>query len=172
MTCFAATGLMSFGRRLARRRPTALRSGSCARRARNVSTGYWILNRQHLDRILEVFVNHYNEHRPHRALSLAPPELSRSDASLSTLHDARIPRRDPLGGVVTSASEPRHSVFAPFRRRSGGHPRSIRNECIEPRGERVCGHHRKRSRLAWNALNEPCLYVVKSPATWPDRASR
>ena len=100
MTCSAATGLRSFGRRLARHRPTALRDGSCARRARNVSTGYWILNQQHLDRILEVFVHHYNEHWPHRALSLAPPEARRSDASPPTLCDARILRRDRLGGVV------------------------------------------------------------------------
>ena len=34
-----------------------------------------ILNQQHLARALEVFVTHYNEHRPHRALSLVPPDL-------------------------------------------------------------------------------------------------
>ena len=33
-----------------------------------------ILNQQHLERTLEVFVDHYNGHRPHRALSLTPPE--------------------------------------------------------------------------------------------------
>jgi putative transposase len=33
-----------------------------------------ILNQPHLERILEAFVDHYNRHRPHRALSLAPPE--------------------------------------------------------------------------------------------------
>ena len=27
-----------------------------------------ILNQQHLERVLEVFVTHYNQHRPHRAL--------------------------------------------------------------------------------------------------------
>jgi putative transposase len=59
-----------------------------------------VLNQQHLERILEVFVNHYNGHRPHRALSLAPPEARRSDASPSTLRDARILRRDRLGGVI------------------------------------------------------------------------
>jgi transposase InsO family protein len=31
-----------------------------------------ILNRPHLERILDVFVDHYNGHRPHRALSLTP----------------------------------------------------------------------------------------------------
>ena len=39
-----------------------------------------ILNQQHLERILEVFVDHYNGHRPHRALSLAPPEPRRPAA--------------------------------------------------------------------------------------------
>src|SRR5688572_16584850 len=29
-----------------------------------------ILNQQHLAPVLDVFVTHYNEHRPHRALSL------------------------------------------------------------------------------------------------------
>jgi len=32
-----------------------------------------ILNQLHLERILGVFVDHYNGHRPHRALSLVPP---------------------------------------------------------------------------------------------------
>src|SRR5262245_18320230 len=35
-----------------------------------------ILNHHHLERIVEVFVDHYNRHRPHRALSLAPPVAS------------------------------------------------------------------------------------------------
>src|SRR6266581_4249721 len=33
-----------------------------------------ILNRRHLERLLRVFVDHYNTHRPHRSLNLAPPE--------------------------------------------------------------------------------------------------
>jgi transposase InsO family protein len=59
-----------------------------------------ILNQQHLERIVEVFVDHYNGHRPHRALSLAPPEARSAAASPSALGDARILRRDRLGGVV------------------------------------------------------------------------
>jgi putative transposase len=49
-----------------------------------------ILNQQHLERILKVFVGHYNEHRPHRALSLAPPEARRQVVSGSAFSDARI----------------------------------------------------------------------------------
>jgi transposase InsO family protein len=58
-----------------------------------------ILNQQHLERTLKVFVDHYNGHRPHRALSLTP-EPSRRTATVSASGDARILRRDRLGGVV------------------------------------------------------------------------
>ena len=57
-----------------------------------------ILNQQHLERTLEVFVDHYNRHRPHRALSLAPPY--RPAATVPASGDGRILRRDRLGGVV------------------------------------------------------------------------
>ena len=32
-----------------------------------------ILNKQHLEQVLDVFVEHYNGHLPHRALALTPP---------------------------------------------------------------------------------------------------
>jgi transposase InsO family protein len=56
-----------------------------------------ILNQQHLERVLEVFVTHYNEHRPHRALCLAPPEPRRSSVA-SVTDEIRVQRRDCLGG--------------------------------------------------------------------------
>src|SRR5436309_10036648 len=37
-----------------------------------------IVGRRHLDRVLRVYVRHYNEHRPHRALGLVPPDRSTS----------------------------------------------------------------------------------------------
>jgi putative transposase len=58
-----------------------------------------ILNQQHLERVLEVFVTHYNEHRPHRALSLAPPEPRWSSVA-SVTDEIRVQRRDCLGGVI------------------------------------------------------------------------
>jgi putative transposase len=33
-----------------------------------------IVGREHLERVLRVYVNHYNRHRPHRALGLHPPD--------------------------------------------------------------------------------------------------
>ena len=58
-----------------------------------------ILNEEQLERVLEVFVTHYNEHRPHRALSLAPPE-PRPSSVASAAGEVRVHRRDRLGGVI------------------------------------------------------------------------
>jgi len=58
-----------------------------------------ILNDQHLDRVLDVFVAHYNGHRPHRALALTPPRRTRPLAA-QAWGEARVQRRDRLGGVV------------------------------------------------------------------------
>jgi len=59
-----------------------------------------IVNRRHLERVLRIFVDHYNSHRPHRSLDLAPP-----DRDAPTLHVVRPPaagieRRDCLGGLI------------------------------------------------------------------------
>jgi len=60
-----------------------------------------ILDEQHLQRVLDVFVEHYNGHRPHRALALAPPSSTRPPAaSVKERGDVRVLRRDRLGGVV------------------------------------------------------------------------
>ena len=61
----------------------------------------WLLtlNHEHLERILEVFTGHYNGHRPHRELSLAPPE-PRRPATTTSACGVRLLRRDRLGGVV------------------------------------------------------------------------
>jgi transposase InsO family protein len=58
-----------------------------------------MLNQLHLERVLEVFATHYNEHRPHRALSLAPPE-PRPPSVASKAREVRVHRRDRLGGVI------------------------------------------------------------------------
>jgi putative transposase len=58
-----------------------------------------ILNQQHLERILTVFVNHYNRHRPHRALGLTPPEARRLPVT-AVFGEARVQRRDRLSGVI------------------------------------------------------------------------
>jgi len=60
-----------------------------------------ILNEQHLDRVLAVFVDHYNGHRPHRALALTAPCPTHPTLALTTACvNARVQRRDRLGGVI------------------------------------------------------------------------
>jgi putative transposase len=57
-----------------------------------------IVNHQQLMRVLDVFVDHYNSHRPHRALALAPPHPPRTPVgSVTADGDARVERRDRLG---------------------------------------------------------------------------
>jgi putative transposase len=56
-----------------------------------------ILGRRHLEHVLRVYRRHYNEHRPHRALHLLPPN-GRAPTPLSPTDLAR--RRDLLGGLI------------------------------------------------------------------------
>ena len=61
----------------------------------------WLLflNEGQVERVLKVFVTHYNEHRPHRALSLVSPEPRHSSVA-SAAGEVRVHRRDRLGGVI------------------------------------------------------------------------
>jgi putative transposase len=59
-----------------------------------------IVGRGHLEQVLRVYVEHYNVHRPHRALGLEPPD---PPADLSVVRDgqpSRAHRRDLLGGLL------------------------------------------------------------------------
>jgi putative transposase len=62
----------------------------------------WMLiaNRRNLQHVLDVFVEHYNGHRPHRALGLAPPEPRHPPPTAARLAAAKIGRRDRLGGLI------------------------------------------------------------------------
>ena len=56
-----------------------------------------ILGRRHLEHVLRIYGRHYNEHRPHRALRLLPPN-GRDPTSLNAT--GRLRRRDLLGGLI------------------------------------------------------------------------
>jgi transposase InsO family protein len=56
-----------------------------------------ILNRRRVERVLRVYVDHYNRERPHRALELRPPEL---DEGRERSPECEIRRRDRLGGLI------------------------------------------------------------------------
>jgi putative transposase len=56
-----------------------------------------ILNRTHLERVLRVYVDHYNRERPHRALELRRPAPDKRPEGSSV---GEIRRRDRLGGLI------------------------------------------------------------------------
>jgi transposase InsO family protein len=56
-----------------------------------------ILGRRHLEQVLRVYRRHHNEHRPHRALRLLPPN-GRDPTPLDAT--AHLRRRDLLGGLI------------------------------------------------------------------------
>jgi putative transposase len=56
-----------------------------------------ILNRRHLERVLRIFVEHYNTHRPHRALKLQPPQPAEPPPTRAV---GAIHRHDRLGGLI------------------------------------------------------------------------
>jgi putative transposase len=57
-----------------------------------------ILGRRHLEHVLRVYCQHYNDHRPHRALHLLPP--NGRDPTTPNGTAAAIRRRDLLGGLI------------------------------------------------------------------------
>jgi putative transposase len=60
-----------------------------------------ILNERHLEKVLAIFVDHYNVHRPHRALALTPPHPTRPGVAPPALSGRfEVQRRDRLAGVI------------------------------------------------------------------------
>lgn len=67
-----------------------------------------IVNHRHLERVLRVFVDDYNVHRPHRNvhrphrwLDLTPPvAIGHGEWTASCSPSAQVKRRDRLGGLI------------------------------------------------------------------------
>jgi putative transposase len=59
-----------------------------------------ILSRHHLDHVLRVYRRHYNEHRPHRALRLVPPDPREPTPLNPRGPSEHLHRRDLLGGLI------------------------------------------------------------------------
>jgi transposase InsO family protein len=57
-----------------------------------------VLGRRHLNGILQEYVRHYNQHRPHRGLDLGVPVPSGN--TVATPLSLRLDRRDVLGGLI------------------------------------------------------------------------
>jgi transposase InsO family protein len=62
----------------------------------------WLLisSRRQLERVLRVYVDHYNTHRPHRALGLTPPVPGPRLRLAVSNPPNQLQRRDRLGGVI------------------------------------------------------------------------
>ena len=58
-----------------------------------------IAGRRQLEHVLRTYVEHYNRHRPHRALELHPPE-PRGPTRATALQLRALQRRDLLGGLI------------------------------------------------------------------------
>jgi putative transposase len=59
-----------------------------------------IVNRRHVERVLRVYVAHYNGHRPHRSLHLRPPDLAAPRLRTVDAAGSDVRRRDRLGGLI------------------------------------------------------------------------
>jgi putative transposase len=59
-----------------------------------------IVNRTHLERVLRVYVGHYNHQRPHRGLGLATPQSQRQLEPIACAGTGDVYRRDLLGGLL------------------------------------------------------------------------
>jgi putative transposase len=57
-----------------------------------------IINRRHLEQVLRLYTAHYNRHRPHRSLSLQPPD--QQAAAAVPVPARRIHKHQLLGGLV------------------------------------------------------------------------
>jgi hypothetical protein len=77
-----------------------------------------ILGPRHLDRVLRLYVQHYNRRRPHRGLALQVFERLAPVEAAGGVHD--IERRDLLVGSSTSTGGRHDRVFVPDE--SNGRP--------------------------------------------------
>ena len=59
-----------------------------------------IVGRGHLEQVLRIYIQHYNGHRPHRALGLQPPDPPARLTELCQDDRGAVRRRDLLGGLL------------------------------------------------------------------------
>jgi putative transposase len=61
-----------------------------------------IFGRRQLEHVLRVYIRHFNQQRPHRALDLKPPDRGSetNPSPTAPVHPLQVRRRDLLGGVL------------------------------------------------------------------------
>ena len=67
----------------------------------------WLLisSRRQLERVLRIYIDHYNTHRPHRALGLTPPTPGPRLRLAVSNPPRQLQRRDRLGGLIHEYAE-------------------------------------------------------------------
>ena len=71
-----------------------------------------ILGFRHLEKVLAIYVRHYNEQRPHRSLDLKAPETW--PALPLGVSPPRIRRNDQLGGLLHEYERAAWRICAPY----------------------------------------------------------
>jgi putative transposase len=74
------------------------RNGRSVRFRRELLDRMLVVGRRQLETVLAIYVPHYNEHRPHRALGQASPLKVALPAAPAA--DMRVVRVDRLGGLI------------------------------------------------------------------------
>ncbi len=84
------------------RAPKANATAECFVRTIRAECLDWLLivNRRHLERVIRVYFDHYNSHRPHRSLDLKPPDRPARQLHVLYPPTALVERRDRLGGLI------------------------------------------------------------------------
>jgi putative transposase len=70
-----------------------------------------IVSRRQLEHVLRVYTAHYNRHRPHRSLSLRPPDESAASPVRGTTRHIR--KHELLGGLINEYQAAHDEVFEP-----------------------------------------------------------
>jgi putative transposase len=100
---FTATGMRIITTPAQAPRANAICERWIASARRECTDRILIADRRHLHHVLSEYVDYYNTHRPHRALSQKPPD-GRTHAAVAD-DNARVLRRDRLGGLLHEYSQ-------------------------------------------------------------------
>jgi putative transposase len=95
---FTATGMRIITTPVQAPRANAICERWIASARRECTDRILITGRRHLHHVLSEYVDHYDTHRPHRALSQEPPDGRTLAAPADD--NTRVQRRDRLGGLL------------------------------------------------------------------------
>jgi putative transposase len=97
-TVFAAIGVRIIKTPVQAPRANAIAERWIASARRECLDRMLITGERHLRLVLSEYIDHYNQHRPHRALQQSPPAGRRQPPAPGA--DLQVLRRDRLGGLI------------------------------------------------------------------------